>query len=136
METKKPRQDKKIKSNQINIDSTMKNINRIYANRQIRNYFISKIHYLDKKAAEYILKDGEDAWERYSSLWKTGNKIWIKGKKNVYLLNCIDKNGCLCHECKLPVKFENAALHNTYYDFERVFSTATIVHKKCHKKGS
>jgi len=96
-------------------------------------YFLSKIHIWDKRAKEYIFKEANH-WERYKSLWSNpSHKIWIKGRKSVYLYSCVYHFGCAI--CEFPVKFGDFVLHHKKpYDFEHIFSTGNIVHKKCHNK--
>lgn len=118
-------------------DEIFKNHPFDYALPFVESYFIEKLYKYDKKAAEYILKGGYDPWERYKELWTIPiNPIWIKGRKFVFLKHCCWSGLINCSECEKPLKFNEFVLHHPYYDFEHIFSTAKIVCKKCHKKGT
>jgi len=116
----------------------------------MNKFFEEKLYKYDIQAKKYINKISEkyniSLYNAYESLWNynspiynpEGEKIWNKGKKYVYLYQALC-TPCLCHHCEKHVKVENAALHHPkgyHFDhYNHIFSSAVIVHKKCHKKG-
>jgi len=103
----------------------------------LEKYFQEKLFKYDKLAANYILKEDTDPWKRYKSLWTTPvHKIWIKGRKYAFFIECVWGGGTLCKKCERPLKFNNFVFHHPYYDFEHVFSTGELVCKQCNKKGT